>query len=142
MNESCTSNPKSETSNWTPLQFAFSDHSQSPPYEGGDAALKAQLGWSLTPKNCSVSDHPGAISLEAAPYRACASRLEAAPYRACASRLEAAPYRACASRLEAAPYRACASRLDAAPYRACAVAPPLLRKEGIDAGLVRFPIPS
>src|SRR5256885_407511 len=37
-------------------------------------------------------------SLEAAPYRACASRLEAAPYRACASRLEAAPYRACASR--------------------------------------------
>ena len=44
----------------------------SPPYKGGDAALKAQLGWSLTPKNCSVSDHPGAPSLEAAPYRACA----------------------------------------------------------------------
>ena len=32
-------------------------------------------------------------SLEAAPYRACASRLEAAPYRACASRLEAAQAR-------------------------------------------------
>src|SRR5438552_17545733 len=48
--------------------------------------------------------------LEAARYRACASRLEAARYRACASRLEAARYRACASRLEAARYRACGSR--------------------------------
>src|SRR2546429_3955728 len=58
--------------------------------------------------------------LEAARYRACASRLEAARSRACASRLEAARYRACASRLEAARYRACASRLEAARYRACA----------------------
>jgi hypothetical protein len=58
--------------------------------------------------------------LLAALYRACIrsrsscywlrSILEAARYRACASRLEAARYRACASRLEAARYRACASR--------------------------------
>src|SRR5438105_15804724 len=54
--------------------------------------------------------------LEAARYRACASRLEAARYRACASRLEAARYRACASRLEAARYRACASRRDCIVY--------------------------
>jgi len=40
-----------------------------------------------------------AASLEAARYRACASRLEAARYRACASRLEAARCRACAPRL-------------------------------------------
>jgi len=36
--------------------------------------------------------------IEAARYRACASRIEAARYRACASRIEAARYRACASR--------------------------------------------
>ena len=42
--------------------------------------------------------------------------LEAARYRACASRLEAARYRACASRLEAARYRACASRRACVPY--------------------------
>src|SRR5262245_52867938 len=55
----------------------------SPPYKGGDAAPKVQLGWSLTTKRCilsvglttkrySVSDHPAAPFLEAAPYRACA----------------------------------------------------------------------
>jgi len=46
--------------------------SKSPPYKGGDAALKAQLGWSLTLKCFGASDHPGAPFLEAAPYRACA----------------------------------------------------------------------
>src|SRR5436190_749927 len=58
----------------------------------------------------NVSGIISSSSLEAARYRACASRLEAARYRACASRLEAARYRACASRLEATRYRACASR--------------------------------
>src|SRR5437899_4966375 len=44
----------------------------------------------------SSTDRPP--SIEAARYRACASRIEAARYRACASRIEAARYRACASR--------------------------------------------
>src|SRR5439155_4171122 len=57
-----------------------------------------------------------AAFLEAARYRACASRLEAKRYRACASRLEAKRYRACASRLEAKRYRACASRRARIPY--------------------------
>src|SRR5215510_4582392 len=67
-------------------------------------------------------------SLEAARYRACASRLEAARYRACASRLEAARYRACASRLEAARYRACASRPARQLPLSCRATPPQLRR--------------
>ena len=40
--------------------FPGSEGAQSPPYEGGDAALKAQLRWSLAPQRFGVSDHPRA----------------------------------------------------------------------------------
>src|SRR5262245_48265509 len=52
--------------------------------------------WGAIHLSCWIRfDHIESPFLEAARYRACASRLETARYRACASRLEAACCRAC-----------------------------------------------
>src|SRR5439155_1331175 len=97
--------------NLTPAVFQSTDERTSHGYRKSNVSLPQA-------EECRMFHE--STSIEAARYRACASRIEAARYRACASRIEAARYRACASRIEAARYRACASRIEAARYRACA----------------------
>jgi len=57
-----------------------------------------------------IPEKTGGHFIEAARYRACASRIEAVPEKTGGHFIEAARYRACASRIEAARYRACASQ--------------------------------